>query len=73
MCNADLVRSLLFPCRLTACLPAALQDVSDLPSPTDSSVQLKRQPGGHYTAVTFSGVADESQVQLDSITNRTPP
>lgn len=48
------------PLHTKCCLQ--LQDVGDLPSPTDGSVVVKRQLGAEYAAVTFSGVADEQQV-----------
>lgn len=40
-----------------------MQDVASLPAPEQESVQCKEQPGGIYAAVSFSGQADEAQVQ----------
>ena len=39
-----------------------LQGPQQLPAPTDDSVTVKQQPGGHYACATFSGVADKAQV-----------
>ncbi len=48
-------------CRIS---PSLLpQDVGDLPSPTEGSVELRRQPGGHFAAVSFSGRAEEEQAR----------
>lgn len=36
-----------------------------MPSPERQDVQLKRQPGGHFAAIMFNGVADEDQVSTE--------
>lgn len=36
-----------------------------MPSPERQDVQLKRQPGGHFAAVMFNGMADEAQVSTE--------
>jgi SOUL heme-binding protein len=43
-------------------MSAPPQGPQHLPAPTDDSVAVKQQPGGHHACVTFSGVADEGQV-----------
>ena len=40
----------------------SVQDFESLPAPQSSEVELKRQGGGHFAALTFNGDADEAQV-----------